>query len=777
MHTEEQPVSKKKIAVLGAGPSGMSALLELTRYPGWDQLYDVTVYQFGWQLGGKCRTGRGLNDRIEEHGIHIFLGFYNNAMRTVRQTFEEWTGRGLKPPGCPFETWTDLFDQQWSILLPEYRNGKWIPWALEFPKTDGLPGIGDVPTHQQTVKKMLELMLEMLLGSPYGHASHGLFGRLGQWIVQKIWPKEPVDRLNTTPQPQRFSQPPGERPADWEKHKSAAEKQFVHIQGPHKYLHYAKTLVGEMPANEDHAREVHAQTGLAGHPSDHILHLMHAFMEGFELLFHHRMEHDDQLRRFWLLAQLGYYNLVGLNRIYNPQTGQYDFDQINHLDYREWLLLVGAPEEVVWSAPVKDIYTLVFAYPKGDTSQAGAIAAGTALQGAMLIMLGYKGSVMYRFHGGTADVIISPMYQVLKQRGVKFKFFHQVEEIRYAEGNAIEEMVVAEQIKLRDGVDEFQPLRLINGLYCWPAHPFWRWQELADQIDPESLDALKKGNINLNSHWSGWKNYKTHVLKKGVDFDHIILSISIDGLKEICKDLIANKQRWKDMVENVQTVQTQGVQIWMTKTAQELGFDLEALGMQKTDQPVLDTYANSNNSYADYTELLRWENWEGRAKSIAYFCGPLSEPDPIPDATQTDFPKLQELRVREQFTQWLSDNAAWIWPNGATPENPTGLNLDLLADPLNRPNVSGLEKLNAQYFTANIDPSERYVLSLPGSGKYRLKTDASEYDNLFLAGDWIDTGYNMGCAEVAFMSGLMAAQALRKNAFGLTDHQPILKDL
>jgi uncharacterized protein with NAD-binding domain and iron-sulfur cluster len=58
-----------------------------------------------------------------------------------------------------------------------------------------------------------------------------------------------------------------------------------------------------------------------------------------------------------------------------------------------------------------------------------------------------------------------------------------------------------------------------------------------------------------------------------------------------------------------------------------------------------------------------------------------------------------------------------------------------------------------------------------------LKTDASEYDNLFLAGDWIDTGYNMGCAEVAFMSGLMAAQALRKNAFGLTDHQPILKDL
>ena len=44
---------KKKVVVLGAGPSGLSALFELTNYPGWDALYDVTVYQFGWQVGGK----------------------------------------------------------------------------------------------------------------------------------------------------------------------------------------------------------------------------------------------------------------------------------------------------------------------------------------------------------------------------------------------------------------------------------------------------------------------------------------------------------------------------------------------------------------------------------------------------------------------------------------------------------------------------------------------------------------------------------------------------
>ena len=128
-------------------------------------------------------------------------------------------------------------------------------------------------------------------------------------------------------------------------------------------------------------------------------------------------------------------------------------------------------------------------------------------------------------------------------------------------------------------------------------------------------------------------------------------------------------------------------------------------------------------------------------------------------------------------TQWLQDNAGFLWPAATTNENPAGFDLDLLADPTGNPDSTGLEKLNEQFYSANIDPTERYVLSLPGSGKFRLKTDQSGYKNLFFAGDWIDTGYNMGCAEVAIMSGLMAAQALRKKEYGLSGHKPIIKDL
>jgi uncharacterized protein with NAD-binding domain and iron-sulfur cluster len=72
----------------------------------------------------------------------------------------------------------------------------------------------------------------------------------------------------------------------------------------------------------------------------------------------------------------------------------------------------------------------------------------------------------------------------------------------------------------------------------------------------------------------------------------------------------------------------------------------------------------------------------------------------------------------------------------------------------------GSAALETQHVSINIDPSDRYVQSVPGSDKYRLRSDESGYDNLVLAGDWTDSGMNAGCIEAAVMSGLQAANAL-----------------
>jgi hypothetical protein len=46
------------------------------------------------------------------------------------------------------------------------------------------------------------------------------------------------------------------------------------------------------------------------------------------------------------------------------------------------------------------------------------------------------------------------------------------------------------------------------------------------------------------------------------------------------------------------------------------------------------------------------------------------------------------------------------------------------------------------------------------SDRYRLRPDESGCDNLFLAGDWTDCGFNAGCIEAAVRSFLQAANAV-----------------
>src|SRR5438477_12115097 len=98
---------QRKIAVLGGGLGSLSTVFELTNQPGWRDRFDVTVYQMGWRLGGKGASGRDLrkSGRIEEHGLHLWLGCYENSFRIMRQCYAE-LGRG---PGEPLSSWDRAF--------------------------------------------------------------------------------------------------------------------------------------------------------------------------------------------------------------------------------------------------------------------------------------------------------------------------------------------------------------------------------------------------------------------------------------------------------------------------------------------------------------------------------------------------------------------------------------------------------------------------------------------------------------------------------------------
>jgi uncharacterized protein with NAD-binding domain and iron-sulfur cluster len=76
---------KRRIAILGGGVAGMAAAFGITESPNWQDHYEITVYQLGWRLGGKGASGRSSDayKRIQEHGLHVWGGFYENAFALV----------------------------------------------------------------------------------------------------------------------------------------------------------------------------------------------------------------------------------------------------------------------------------------------------------------------------------------------------------------------------------------------------------------------------------------------------------------------------------------------------------------------------------------------------------------------------------------------------------------------------------------------------------------------------------------------------------------------
>ena len=100
MHT---PV---KVSIIGGGCAAVATAFELTR-PEQQGRYEVTIHQQGWRLGGKGASGRKApSQRIEEHGLHLWMGFYENAFRMMKECYE---AAERDPATCPIATIDQAF--------------------------------------------------------------------------------------------------------------------------------------------------------------------------------------------------------------------------------------------------------------------------------------------------------------------------------------------------------------------------------------------------------------------------------------------------------------------------------------------------------------------------------------------------------------------------------------------------------------------------------------------------------------------------------------------
>jgi uncharacterized protein with NAD-binding domain and iron-sulfur cluster len=313
--------------------------------------------------------------------------------------------------------------------------------------------------------------------------------------------------------------------------------------------------------------------------------------------------------------------------------------------------------------------------------------------------------------------VFAPLYLALTQRGVRFQFFSRVTRLRLMPGRPLVEVIeVRREATVTAGARRYKPIERIGDWWCWPASPY-----------EDQLSDLER---------------TTEALTRGVDFDEVVLAIPVGALSEICGELAQTDPRFRQMLDGSETVQTKALQVWLTRPVSELR---ARLGDDGLDPPAT-AFAEPFDTYCDMSQTLQAEAHDGNGpKGVAYFCSVL--PDGAPE-------RELERSVRDAALRYLEREAVAVWPGAFT----DGVfDWNVIFDPLER---AGRERLEAQYFRANVEHTDRYVTTPAGSVDSRLDPEESGFENLVLAGDWTRSGIDGGCVEAAVISGKRAAGAV-----------------
>ena len=693
------PGARKRVVILGGGAAGVTTAFQLTSDPRWREQYDsITIYQQGWRLGGKCASGRVVSDtgkesegdgRIEEHGLHILMGWYVNSFQMIDQMYKEYAALFPPPlPKPPITTRDEAFKKHSLIIFGERKkDGTYLNWPTAFGEDNGDPADGT----------------GLMSGDIITQALDGIV----KWLGRHGYPLEPGPVI-----------PPGK---DEEAMRSAEN-----------HVERARDLAAAQPA------------GAAAASPDARQQLIDSLWKALVCLdvVVEILPVGDPVRRLALVAATGLASIIGVLKEIPGQLTPHAFDALDAQDFRAFLKKHWASDTVINSGVVNAMYGLLFAYRDGDWNNQ-QMGAGTALRFIYRMIFTYRGAVFWKMQAGMGDVIFAPMYKVLEARGVKIELFHRVRNLGLsADHKSVERIELGRQAAVKGG-GTYDPFVMVEKLPCWPAEP--RYSQLVEGAE------LEAQHIDLESMWTPWVKNETPVtLENGKDFDVIIFAISIASIPYVAPELLAASARWKTMHDNIPTVRTQAAQLWLTQDTVTLGWT--------EGTAVADAFPEQLNTWADMTHLLAVEGWSGtgeRPRNLTYFCAPMK--GDIPPLTDPSAPAVEAAKVKANAIGWLTRYTNTIWPNATQPQT-NQLNWDLLVDPQGR---QGVARFDAQFWRANIDPSERYVLSVPGSTAFRIKATDRDFDNLFVTGDWTYTGVNAGCFEGTVMSGLLTINALR----------------
>jgi uncharacterized protein with NAD-binding domain and iron-sulfur cluster len=745
----------KRVIVLGGGPAALTAAYHLIiREPG---KYEITVYETSWRLGGKTASGRGDSGQIEEHGMHVLFGCYHNAFDLMHDCYDRLTKEcQVDETQHKFRHFFEAVEARHFGMIGDDRfegQDHWLPWPIQFASNAGVPGDPPLPSLYSLACTVVQLVVHVLFGARALRGFQRVFAPL---IGYKRRLPMKARRL---PDGARERRPAAMGPLTTRCLLRVAE--HVLDNG---------TIIGRL--------------------FERCVKLAHGVIQRTKRLNNVRLLRRGAVGTLWTVFDFAGACLKGIikhgvlvnarrrradPRANDPGAAWGSYDRIDRWDFREWLGLCGAAPETQASPLVRMVYDAAFSYKDGGRTNlrtgrldGAEMGAGSLLRIMVLMAFTYKHAFYFKMRAGMGDIIAAPLFEVLRQHGVRFKFFHRLTGVKVgtdANGRPrIDEVTIDELARIRAG-ESYEPLRVVGSLLTWPSRPDPALIEPADYEDACNADRYLYAPRNKPT---------THTLRAGEDFETVILGVPPACLPYVCADLIDEgrrirsaspkttdpRARWA-FVEALGTTQTIALQLWFKLSLRDLGW--------RDSPPLLSLFYDPLNTWCDMGQTLAQEPWPdgARPRSVAYFCGPLPDEVALPSPAAlraAGAAELAKLRARfedqrEAAIAKLLDLLDQLLPNvaGTAGQTRPRFNWSVLLDPEHR---TGPDRLAAQYRRVNYEPSERCTLALPGQTDTRIPAGDTGYGNLVVTGDWIRNGIHAACFEGAVQSGIRAARAV-----------------
>jgi uncharacterized protein with NAD-binding domain and iron-sulfur cluster len=814
---EDQGKTIMRVAIVGGGFAGIAAAWSLSQQKDSEgKSYEVHVYEKSWRLGGKAASTRDEDGSIRTNSLQVWLGFFENAFRMMRQCYAEVETYGWgpgRPEPLVYGRMEDAFFPEPNVGAGVGQTSKpprdWAVWSAYLPPAKGLPGESlDEDSNPFTLASYLLRSFELL--------------KTLMLSVIRTPNQDPPgvprpDDRSTSDQILNFDyNVDGTTSLQLMIERTATLLRAGSLTGAAAWLQAVTIL------------EVWLQDfnlGIVG--ADSALTLMDAVATQTRKLLRDFVGIDPDIRTKTEIIDMVLTIAVGLfrDRVMLDDNG---LDSINQFDFREWLQRHGATKESLDSRFLTAVYDLSFAYADGDKTRP-TLAAGVALRVLVRAFFTYRGSMFWRLRSGMGEAVFAPLYKVLKStdRKVLKSPNREVLKSRNPEMNDEKPLPV-----------RFHFLHELTGVHFDALNGKRYISSLEFKIPGPSatVDRLSRRALDDLGFWpdspvrfDGATGPRKRTLELGTHFDQVIISIGRDDFSEACLPDDRDpklKAEWTRTCDNVKTIATKSAQARLDRNLESLGWYLGS--------GIVTALGLSFDTWVDMTPSLATESLvAGRPPdvgSLAYFCAPLAksdlkltelleEADKGLDAFRDHvlgqwnaLPATNRRARASPQTQGFTDNAIasvtpltrWtalkneirpalvVYAQTLLPPSSAGQavarekakslmvscaanqevqgslnellngNIHKIWPDFAKQNQSSKPAMVKAQGLANFEGSNRFALSEPGLILHRISPLDCSVVNLSVAGDWTACGLDVGCAEAAVMSGLLASHAISK---------------